>query len=241
MDLLAFFRGSPEKQIQRLRKKVKEPHGDPSVRQGAAQKLFEMGTPQALKALLDRFTISVSPSVQDEQEKDQLFSWLLSLGERAVPPLLDFLKRERAVHWPAKALQSILDQEAQAREFSAILRYLWDHPPATAIPKTQLIRCLGDLWSEELDQTVRLFLEDDDDDVRLSAVGYLMDRSEDAGRDAVINCYLNAEDRPRIRNRILEYLVEKGWSVKGHRAAIEETLPPGFSLTREGRIRRVGS
>jgi HEAT repeat protein len=241
MDFLALFRGSPEKQIQRLRKKVKEPHGDPSVRQGAAQKLFEMGTPEALRALLDRFTISVSPSVQDELEREQVFSWLVQLGETAVPPLLDFLRRERAVHWPAKTLQAILPPDRQAREFNDLLRFLWDHPPANAIPKTQLIRSLGDLWSEELDRTVRLFLEDDDDDVRLAAVDYLMSRSEEAGRDDVIRCYLESADRPRIRSQILEFFLEKGWSCRGHRSAVEESLPEGFSLTREGKLRRIGS
>lgn len=240
MAWLSLFRSSPERQIQRLRKKVKEPHGDPSVRQNAAQKLFEMGTPEALSALLDRFTISVSPSVLDEQEKEQVYTWLVELGERAVPPLVEFLKRERAVHWPAKALQAILDPDRQAREFAALLSYLWDHPPATAIPKAQLIRALGDLWSEELDRTVRQFLQDDDDDVRLAAVHYLMERSEEAGRDDVIRCYLDSADRPRIRNQILEYFVERGWSVRGHRPAVEETLPPGFTLTREGKVRRVG-
>lgn len=240
MDLLGFLRPSPERQIQKLRKKVKEPHGDPSVRQGAAQKLADMGTPAAIRALLDRFTINVSPSVQDEREKEEVFNWLVAMGRPVVPPLIDFLKRERAVYWPTRALCEILNEDEQTEELRKLLLYLWEHPPATAVPKAQLIRSLGTLDSESLRDAVRRFLDDEDDDVRLAAVQFLMERPEEDGREDVLQCYLNSEDRPRIRSQILELFVEKGWSVRGFRPAVEESLPESFSLTREGRLRRVG-
>ena len=241
MDLWSLFRGSPEKQIERLRKKVKEPHGDASVRQNAAVRLYEMGTPAAIRALLERYTISVSPSVQDEQEKQDVYNWLVAKGREVVPSLIDFIKTERAVHWPARILQGILDSEEQAREFNRILDHMWKNPPASAIPKNQLIRMLDDLHSPELEETVRRFLTDDDDDARLAAIQYLMGRPEEDERDAILECYLDSEDRPRVRMQILELFMEHGWSVRGHRPAVEESLPDSFSLTREGKIRRVGA
>ena len=95
MELFSLFRSSPEKQIERARKKVREPHGDPATRMNAAHRLGEMGTPEALLALLDRFTINVSPSGQDEQEKEEVLSWIVQMGKKAVPPLVQFLKREK--------------------------------------------------------------------------------------------------------------------------------------------------
>ena len=241
MDLWSIFRGSPEKQIERLRKKVKEPHGDASVRQNAALRLYEMGTEPAIRALLDRYTITVSPSVQDELEKQDVYNWLVALGRAAVPPLIDFIKTERAVHWPARILQGILDPDEQAEEFCRILEFMWANPPASAIPKCQLMRMLDEVYSPELDAIVRKFLVDDDDDARLAAIQYLMGRPEEEAREAILNCYLQSEDRPRVRRQILELFMDKGWSVRGFRPAIEESLPDSFSLTREGKIRRVGT
>lgn len=240
MSWLDFLKRSPEKQLARLRKKVKEPHGDPAIRQGAAEKLFAMGTPEAWRALLDRFTISVSPSVQDEAEKQQLFQWFVEAGEKALPPLVDYIKSERSVYWPVKIVQAILGPEEQARVFAEILRYLWANPPASAISKVQLLQALSEVYSPELEAEVRRYLEDQDDDVRLAAVRWLLNRPEDEAREPILECYLSSEDRPRVRNHILQFLMEKNWSVRGYRPAVEESLPDGFHLTREGRIRRVG-
>ncbi|UCF36998.1 MAG: HEAT repeat domain-containing protein [Acidobacteriota bacterium] len=239
MDLLGFFRGSPERQIQKLRKKVKEPHGDPAPRQNAAQRLFEMGTDESLRALLERFTISVSPSVQDEQEKEQVFYWLVQLGDRAVPAITSFLRNERWVYWPTRALREILSDEDLARKMIELLRFHWEYPPATAIPKAELLRSLGTLSTPELVEVVALFLEDENDDVRLAAAEYLFSRPEEDGRESILNCYLESEDRPRVRLQILERFAETDWTVKGCRPTVEESLPDGFTLTREGKVRRM--
>jgi HEAT repeat protein len=241
MDIFSIFQRSPEKQIQRLRKKVKEPHGDPSVRINAAQRLFEMDSAPALRALLDRFTINVSPSAQDEREKAELSGWLVRKGKGAVPALLSYLKNERAVYWPARVLRQILEEEEFGSRFDEVLRFHWENPPASAYPKAQLIRSLEGTVSSQLDDTIRLFLEDDDDDVRLAAIEYLLNRSEEESREPILECYLESEDRPRVRRQILEHLVEKGWHVRGFRPAVEETLPDNFVLTRDGKVRQVGN
>ena len=40
---------------------------------------------------------------------------------------------------------------------------------------------------------------------------------------------------------VLERFAEEGWSVKGFRPRIEDTLPEGYKLTRDGKVRTVGS
>ena len=241
MELFSFLRGSPERQIRRARKKVKEPHGDPAVRVNACRRLYEMGTPEALLALLDRYTISTSPLVRDQEEKEELLSWIVRLDRKALPPLLTFLKRERQVYWPLRALQEILPGEDLAARIDEILRYHWEYPPASSEPKTQLIRSLEQIHSPELLETVRLFLEDEDDDVCLAAADYLFGRPQEEGRESVLKCYLDAEDRPRVRAQILDRLAEHGWKVTGFRARVEESLPPGYTLSRGGTLRVLGT
>ena len=239
-DFLSLFRGTPEKQIKRLRKKVKEPHGDPATRINAAHRLREMGTQEAILALLDRFTISASPSRQDEEEKEEVLTWLIGFGEQCVAPIVQFLKRERQVYWPVRALGEILPPEELSRRIDEVLTYHWENPPASSGPKAQLIQFLEGMHSPELEETVFRYLEDDDDDVCLAALDYVFRRPEEKARDAVLNCYLDSEDRPRIRTYILERFVENGWSVRGFRPRVEDTLPQGYILTRDSTIRVVG-
>lgn len=240
MDILSLFRSSPERQIEKLRKKVKEPHGDASVRINAAQRLFEMGTDASLVALLDRFTISVSPSIQDEQEKEEVCSWLVRKGHASIPAIITFLKNQRAVYWPAKALREILGDADFAERVAQILDFHWENPPASAYPKAEIIRSAREVSSPELLRAVKNFLQDDDDDVRLAAVEFLMDHDDDEIRMAILDCYAEAEDRPRIRVQILEHFAVKEWSVRGQRPIVEESLPEGFSLTRDGKVKKVG-
>lgn len=194
----------------------------------------------AIRALLDRFTITVSPSIQDEKEKQEVLAWLLHLGENSVPPIISYLKRERSVFWPAKALKNILAEDRQADKFTEILLHHWENPPASAFPKAELIRAAQGVHSEQLLETVRRFLDDEDDDVRLAAIEFLLAEPEEQTREAILECYVASEDRPRIRNQILDLLADRGWTVRGFRPKVEETLPDGYDLTREGKIRKVG-
>ncbi len=241
MDLLSFFRPSPQQQIERLRKKVKEPHGDPANRINAARKLRDMGTEESILALLDRFSIAASPSRQDEEEKEEVLSWLIQLGDRAVPSVVRFLKRQRQVYWPFRALHSYLSSEQLAEKIEEILKYQWENPPASSDPTAQLIRLADSLHSPALRKTIELFLEHEDDDVLLAALDYLFKLDDEESRNLILECYLASLERPRIKAQVLDRLSELGWSVRGYRPKVEETLPEGYFLTRDGALKKIGA
>ena len=106
-------------------------------------------------ALLDRFTINVSPSGQDEQEKEEVLSWIVQMGEKAVSPLVQFLKRERQVYWAVRALRETVNEEEFAEKINGVLQDHWENPPASSDPTAQLIRLLG-VRSPQLMDTVAL-------------------------------------------------------------------------------------
>jgi len=241
MNLLSIFRSSPEKQIEKARKKVKEPHGDSANRINAAYRLLEIGTPEAILALLDRFKIDVSPSSQDEDEKKDVLRQIIKRGERAVSALIKFLKRERQVYWPMRALKEILPTKEFEEKTDEILQYQWENPPASSDPKAQLIQLLEVPESTKLVATMKMFLEDEADDVRLAVLDHLFHYAEEDSREDILRCYLNSEDRPRVQGKIMTRFVEKQWSVKGFRPQIEENLPEGHMLTREGKVKITGS
>lgn len=239
MDLLSFLRPSLQQQIQRLRKKAKEPHGDPSTRINACRKLIEIGSEDATYALLDRFSISASPSRQDDEEKEEVLGWIVRQGEQAVSALIRYLKRERQVYWPFRALQSILPPDRLAESLNEVLRHHWENPPANPDPTAQLIRAAEGLHTSELDETIAFFLDHEDDDVCLAALDYLFKREEEESRAPVLQTYVNAADRPRLRAYILDRMAELGWSVRGFRPTVEESLPEGYSLTRDGVVKTI--
>lgn len=208
----------------------------------AAENLFAMGTRSATRALLDRYSINVSPSVEDEVEKQEIHDWLVAKGDAAViEAITAYLKDERNVFWPIKILGGILPHPKLAAKLNEILRFHLENPPASPEPITQVLRSITDIQSEELEGTVRRFLDNPDDDVRLAALDFLSVRPEEHSRDAVLDCFVESEDRPRVRRYILDLLVDQQWSVTGYRRVVEENLPEGYSLTRDSRVKKLGT
>jgi len=235
-----FFRTDKpsQKQIDKLVKRLTEPSGEDGPRIEAAERLAEWGTPESLYALLKRFTISSKVMTQDIEEKRMVVEMLVEKGNGAVDPILKFLRTHHHVEWPVQALSQILPQEeliprlveslekvAAASEFT---------PPEH---KADLIRAMRGHVTQEIAAVLRRFLSDDDDDVRIAAIEAISEAGEPV-REALLEAFLTADDRPRIRIRIAEVFAEREWPVKGYRPKVEETLPEGFHLTAKGVIRR---
>jgi len=89
----------------------------------------------------------------------------------------------------------------------------------------------------EIADTLATFLEDSDDDVRIVAIEGLAELG-DPVRDRILEAFVQADDRPRIRRRILEIFAENGWDVKGFRPTIEAAMPDGFAITGKGVVKR---
>src|SRR5215471_10587401 len=239
--MLDFFRRgqSPStKQIEKIVKRLTEPQGEDAPRIEAAEKLAEWGTPESLYALLKRFTISSKVITQDVEEKRMVVRMLVEKGQDAVDPILRFLSTHHQVEWPIQALSQILPREelvprlvqalekvAQTSEFT---------PPEH---KADLIRAMRGHVTPEIAAVLRRFLSDDDDDVRIAAIDALSEAGEEM-REPLLEAFLEAEERPRIRIKIAEVFAEHEWPVKGYKPKIEETLPEGFHLSAKGLIRR---
>ena len=86
--------------------------------------------------------------------------------------------------------------------------------------------------------TILRCLEDEDDDVCIASAGYLARNGGDEIRERLIELYLDAEHRPRVRGQILNLFVELEWPVKGYRKKMEEALIDPFYLTSKGTVKR---
>ncbi len=211
-----FKRGSApsSKQIDKLVKRLTESGGENGPRIEAAEKLAEWGTADSMYALLKRFTMSSNVISQDIEEKRMVVRMLVEKGEDAVEPMELVPK-----------LVEILEKVAAASEFT---------PPEH---KSDLIRAMRGHVTPEIARVLRQFLSDDDDDVRIAAIEAITEAGEEV-REPLLEAFLEADDRPRIRIKIAEMFADREWPVKGYRPKIEETLPDGFHLTAKGLVRR---
>ena len=225
-------------QIDRLTKKLTEPQGEDGPRIEAAEKLYHLGTPDALYALLKRFTISSKVITDDIEQKRMVVQMLVDKGQEAVEPILRFLSSHHNVEWPIQALSQILPREELVPKLVGALEKVAASSEFTPPEhKSDLIRAMRGHVTPEIGAAVRPFLSDDDDDVRIAAIEALSEVGEDM-REPLIEAFLQAEDRPRIRIKIAEIFADQEWPVKGYRPRIEETLPEGFHLSAKGLIRR---
>ena len=233
-------RGSPpsSKQIDKLVKKLTEPGGEEGPRIEAAEKLNDWGTPDALYALLKRFTISSKVITQDIEEKRMVVRMLVDKGRDAIDPILRFLSHHHQVEWPVQALSQILPREELVPKLVEILEKVAASSAFTPPEhKADLIRAMRGHVTPEIATALGQFLSDDDDDVRIAAIEAIAEVGEDV-RESLLEAFLAADDRPRIRIKIADIFSDHDWPVKGYRPKVELALPEGFHVTAKGMIRR---
>lgn len=226
--------------IQKLTKRLTETGGEDAPRIEAAQKLGEMDTPEATFALAKRFTMSSKVITQDIEEKRMVVNMLASKGERAVEPLVRFLKSHHQVEWPVQALAQILPTEQLIPRLVEILESVAQNPFTSPEHRSSLIKAMRGHITPEILTVLKKSLEDDDDDVRIAAVHAVAEIGEEA-REILLAAFVGSEDRPRIRIAIAEVFADREWPVKGYRPTVEAGLPEGFHLNAKGLIRRRGS
>src|SRR5881296_1009489 len=237
-DFLKRGSAPSQKQIEKLVKRLTEPGGENSPRIEAAEKLAEWGTPESLYALLKRFTISSNVITQDIEEKRMVVRMLVEKGTDAVEPILRFLSSHHNVEWPVQALSEILPSQELVPKLVEILEKVAAASEFTPPEhKADLIRAMRGHVTPEIASVLRQFLSDDDDDVRIAAIEAISEVGEDM-REPLLEAFIEAADRPRIRIKIADVFADHDWAVKGYRPKIEETLPEGFHLTAKGLIRR---
>jgi len=226
--------------IERLTKRVTETGGEDGPRIEAAQKLADMESPEAIFALAKRFTISSKVITQDIEEKRMVVNMLAAKGERAVEPLLRFLKSYHQVEWPVQALARILPTNELIPKLVGVLEDVAQNPFTNPEHRSSLIKAMHGHITPEIAAVLRKSLSDDDDDVRIAAIHAVAEMGEES-RETLLEAFTTVEDRPRVRIAIAEVFADRDWAVKGYRPTIEANLPDGFHITAKGHIRRRGS
>jgi hypothetical protein len=230
--------GPSERQIQRALKQATQLHGEAATRVASMERLASWRTPEAAAALLRRFTVQTPQASMDLEEKQYAVKLLVEMGRVTVEPILNCLRTEPDVTYPIQALKEILPLEEFNKALMEILSVFSTGYARWPEAKTELIKYIPDEAFPQIAETLTRFLEDEDDDVCIAAIDCLAHNGDDAMREKLLQLFLDAESRPRVRGRILDHFCEREWTVKGYRKKMEEVIALPFYLTSKGIIKR---
>jgi HEAT repeat protein len=230
--------GPSERQIQKALKQVTQIHGEASNRVVAMERLAEWSTTEAAATLLRRFTVQTPQSSMDLEEKQYAVKLLSEMGEVAVEPIMSFLRTEPDVTFPVQALKGILNADKFCQALKSVLDELSAGYTRWPEAKAVLIAHLPDEAFSQVFDTIVRYLDDEDDDVCIAAVDYLTHNGDESARERLIQLFIDAESRPRVRGRVLNHFCEHEWPVKGYRKKMEEIIEMPFYLTSKGIVKR---
>ena len=203
-------------------------------RQEALAELAEMGTAEAAAALLKRFTFNLDPSITDQEEKDGAYQGVLAAGQSAVAPIRAFSVKAESLAWPIKILKELLSPDAYVEE---LLLWLdrWDTEYAKFIdPKLQILAALEEFKHPSILPKVEPFLEDVNGDARFLAAGTVLAQESESSVPALLGA-LEQEESLRVKNRILDGFIARGWAVpEDLRGSTRKALPPEYNIDARG-------
>lgn len=242
MGIFGLFGGSREKReakrIRDLAKRSQEKYGDAAMRSKALENLKDIGTPEALAALLQRFTAKTEPGITDSEEKDYTVQLLTSFGEDAIVPVVEFLERtDSGVSWGVRCLESLVGEDELIGAIAKILDRLSTQYARDPEKKVVLLKLLAEHRDERIAPTAAKFLDDPADDVRIAALSTLVAQGGGGQEEGVVECLLTAE-APRVKAACAQALADLGAAVPSRRDEVSASLPGGFRLGSDGIVRK---
>jgi hypothetical protein len=237
MALFGLF-GSKKSDVEKHAERAQNRRAQAVDRWEAIQALVRIQTPEAVEALLPRFTFYVDPSITDQEEKDAAFEGIVATGEAALAPVTAFLRKAESISWPIKILDRIVSPEVVLSTLIALLAGMDTEYERDPERKVQTLATLEERKDARIAPGVVRFLEDANETVRFHAAGALLSQPEALEhRDALLRCFC-IEQSVRVRNRILDGFSAAGWDVGDKAAEVKPRLTAGYTLDRQGIPRR---
>ncbi len=245
LDFLFDKEKALERRIKKLKKTLTNMYVQAAERQYAIEQLREIGTPEAIRALLARLEDTGPNHTTDADEKQYVYSVLVDLGRRGetdvVRVLTEYLKEvDENINWPLKALTDLVSYEDMVDLVTELLEDADIRYRRNPEKKRELMLRAAEFQDPKLAEQVVRFLEDDNETIRFLAVDAIMAQDEDEIAEEPLRERLRLEDSLRIVQKITDIFVDHpGWTIpKDEREEVELGLPDGFGVHKKGHIYR---
>lgn len=215
-------------QLARAAKRTKNKTSKSEDRFPALRKLKEIGTEESLLALAHRFDFNYDKSIEDEQEKDWVYSSFLELGQKSIAPIRRYVLSKTTISWPLKILERVCDDDALLAIVDEVLAK--EPPDYTRDPgkKIQLISWLGEIEKgdvAEINARIIPYLQDFDETVRFTAVEALDHKQHESAKEALLEALLRPEEESkRLRVRIADLVAKADWRISDFKQRIQPLL-----------------
>jgi hypothetical protein len=237
MGLFDVFKGGGgglSKHVARVANKRAQKH----ERWESIQVLANDGSDEAIRALLTRFAVRVDPSITDGEEKNAAFLGVVQNGETALGPVRDFLASSESLAWPMKILRELQSEEEVTTTLLELLSKMDTDYERDPQKKIDLIANFEECKDPRIVDAVTRFLEDMNETVRFHAAGAILAQEEaEAALEPMTKAFL-AEESVRVRMRMLDGYIDRGWKLADVKEEATKKMPPGYSLGKKGEVRK---
>ncbi len=244
MGFSSFFtkEGRKERALKKACAKAANKKIKPDDRRPALHDLLVDGSDEAVLGLLRRFTFNYDTNiVMDEEEKNYVYEGLLAIGDNILPVVRKHLKTSPTLSWGMRLVNDLCDRETVWEVLEEVLEDFDPEYERDPSRKIQLMTFLGEYTDERSVDALMPFLEDHDETVRYVTVEGLFQQGDERARKGLLQLLIHPEEESlRIKNRIVEGMIEAGWKVKGFRGSVERLLTedlPEYMVDGKSRMR----
>lgn len=237
MGLFDFLKSDP---VGKWSKRLMNKYQQTAERKRAIDALADIGTTEAVGALLQRYKYRTEATIVDEDEKQCVYDAVVSLGESAVPALTAYISSETAIYWPVKALRKLVGDDEASRQVLTALDGIEDSFGANRDRRERLVDNLREFAHDEAVYRRLLgLLTDEDEEIVIRAVDGLSARKNDpAVPNAIVPILLEDDTSHRVRTLVMELVIEEGWNVKRFKKALLERIPEQYFIDDTGVVQR---
>ncbi len=231
--------GDPQKQIDKLKRILMDQYRQREQRLEAIDDLVRMGTPAALAALLERFTLRVSGPTVDEQEKQYTYEKIALWGPSAVEPLQQFIFTKDAVYFPLRALRDLAGDEVAV---DTLLKAIADCDPGyhQGLDRLrEIVSNLRDFRHDRVRAALVGLLQSRSNEIRFYALDGLSGYPAEEIAEQFASRMIDPAESQRVKALAYELAVEHRLPLAAWAEALTPALPPSYSLDGDGYLARA--
>ncbi len=233
MGLFDIFKGGGDGGLKKHAARAANKRAQGADRWQSLEALSAMKTPEAVEALLQRFTYRVDPSITDQEEKDLAMAGVVGAGDVAELPLRRFLAEGDSVAWPVKMLEAIAGTDTVVEALIALLGGMDTEYERDPQKKIDALGQLEDRRDSRIVPAVLPFIADMNESARFHAVAAALAQEPDENTETLRGALLAQiadEDSTRVLAKILDGFIARGWSLGDDAAELRSQLPEGYVL-----------
>ena len=224
-DFVTELTGNTEKKIELYGRRVRHKDTPVEQRESAALWLAEEGSQPALVAMMGRFEMTYEHLMKDQVEKERVERLLLGSGTDAIPALEEFLRRGRNFPRALKVYEELAGSTKAKAMVLELVEVEFNKSGLKPKKKGDLLVTLSRFKGTDVTESAVRFLDDFDEGCRYAAAEVLANQEETPEiRDALIGRLVPDEESGRVKHKVAELAVARGWTVG------EVDLPDGYSV-----------